>query len=202
MRRSRQFASLAALVTGRGGTVHVKPPQPRFDAARRVRVMGIDTALRVTGFGVVDCEGNRMVAVDCGVIQTSAAQPFSECLRRLAGGIRELVQTHAPEEVAIEGAFFCRNVRTSMVLGSARGVVIAVLAECGIPIYEYAPRRVKQSVCGFGNASKQQVALLVAQFLHIDVGNLRDDATDALGLAICHAQTCRVAGGFGVPEKL
>jgi crossover junction endodeoxyribonuclease RuvC len=202
MRRSRRFASLAALVSQRGGTVRPRSPQPRFDAARQVRILGIDTALRVTGFGVIDCQGSRMAAVDCGVVETSAAQPFSECLRRLAGGIRELVKTHAPDEAVIEGAFYCRNVRTSMVLGSARGVVIAALAELGIPIYEYAPRRVKQSVCGFGNASKQQVALLVAQFLKIDVGNLRDDATDALGLAICHAQTCRVAGGFGVPEKL
>jgi crossover junction endodeoxyribonuclease RuvC len=201
MRRSRQFRSLAALVS-QGATPKVRPPQPRFDATRQVRILGVDTALRTTGFGLVDCEGNRMVAVDCGVIQTSPAQPFSECLRRLAGGVRELVKTHAPDEAVIEGAFYCRNVRTTMVLGSARGAVIAVLAELGIPIYEYAPRRVKQSVCGFGNASKQQVALLVAQFLHIQVDNLRDDATDALALAICHAQTCRVSGGFGVPEKL
>jgi crossover junction endodeoxyribonuclease RuvC len=201
MRRSRQFRSLAALVN-QGGTARLGPPEPRFDAARQVRILGIDAALRVTGFGVVDCQGNKMVAVDCGIIKTSAGEPLSECLRRLSGGIRELARTHAPDEAAIEGAFYCRNVRTSMVLGSARGVVIAALAELGIPIYEYAPRRVKQSICGFGNASKQQVALLVAQFLKIQVSNLRDDATDALGLAICHAQTCRVAGGFGVPDRL
>jgi len=114
--------------------------------------------LRTTGFGLVDCQGNRMTAVDCGIITTSAKLPFSECLRRLAGGIRELVKTYAPDQAVIEGAFFSRNVHTAMMLGSARGAVIAALAELQDPMYEYAPRRVKQSVCGFGNASKPQVA--------------------------------------------
>lgn len=201
MRRSRQFRSLAALAAG--GTVKRAPPPPRqFDPSRPVRLLGIDTALRTTGFGLVDCQGNRMTAVDCGVITTTARQPLSECLRRLAGGIRELVQAYAPDEAVIEGAFFSRNVHTAMMLGSARGAVIAALAELHIPMYEYAPRRVKQSVCGFGNASKSQVALLVAQLLRIQVDALRDDATDALALAICHAYTCRVAGGFGVPAAL
>ncbi len=201
MRRSRQFRSLAGLV-GRGGALRRPPPRPRFDASRQVRILGLDTALRVTGFGVIDCQGSRMAAVDCGIIETSASEPLSVCLRRLMEGVRELVQTHRPDEAVVEGAFYCRNVRTSMVLGSARGVAIAALAELGVPIYEYAPRRVKQSVCGFGNASKAQVALLVAQFLGIRVDRLRDDATDALALALCHAQTCRVSGGFGVPDRL
>lgn len=201
MRRSRQFSSLAGLVPG--GTRKKAPaPRVRFDPSRQVRLLGIDSALRTTGFGLVDCQGNRMTAVDCGVITTTPKQPLSECLRRLAGGIRELVKTYAPDEAVIEGAFFSRNVHTAMMLGSARGAVIAALAELQIPMYEYAPRRVKQSVCGFGNASKQQVALLVAQMLRIQVDNLRDDATDALALAICHAYTCRVAGGFGVPDSL
>lgn len=201
MRRSRQFQSLASLVDG--GT-RKKPPKPRvlFDATRQVRLLGIDTALRTTGFGLVDCQGNRMTAVDCGVITTTAKQPLSECLRRLVGGIRELVKTYAPDEAVIEGAFYSRNVRTAMMLGSARGAVIAALAELQIPMYEYAPRRVKQSVCGYGNASKPQVAILVAQLLRIQVDNLRDDATDALALAICHAYTCRVAGGVAVPDAL
>jgi crossover junction endodeoxyribonuclease RuvC len=203
MRRSRQFRALAALAAG-GPRPKQKalPPQVPFDATRKVRLLGVDTALRTTGFGLVDCQGNRMTAVDCGIITTTARQPLSECLRRLAGGVRELVATYAPNEAVLEGAFFSRNVRTAMMLGSARGAVIAALAELQIPIYEYAPRRVKQSVCGFGNASKPQVALLVAHLLHIEVDRLPDDATDALALAICHAYTCRVAGGFGVPDAL
>lgn len=201
MQRSRQFRSLAALAAG-GPRQKTPAPRVLFDASRKLRLLGIDTALRTTGFGLVDCEGNRMTAVDCGVITTTARQPLSECLRRLAGGIRELVTTYAPDQAVIEGAFFSRNVHTAMMLGSARGAVIAALAELRIPMYEYAPRRVKQSVCGFGNASKPQVALLVAQLLRIQVDHLPDDATDALALAVCHAYTCRVAGGVGVPTAL
>lgn len=201
MTRCRDLKTLEALVA-RKRAAQAAGRSGRPDPERRVRLLGVDTALRTTGFGLVDCEGSHLTAVDCGVIQTAARQPLSECLRRLAGGIRELVRTYAPDEAVIEGAFYCRNVHTTMMLGSARGAVIAVLADMDVPIYEYAPRRVKQSVCGFGNASKPQVALLVAQFLKIDVRNLRDDATDALALAICHAQTCRVAAGLGVPERL
>jgi len=167
-----------------------------------LRILGVDTALRTTGFGLIDACGNSFAPVDCGVVKTTRNQPLSECLRRLAGGMRELTETYAPDVVAIEGAFYCKNVRTSMVLGSARGAVIATLAELGIPIHEYAPRRVKQSVCGFGNASKQQVALLVSQILKVAVGNLPDDATDALALAICHAQALVTSGGLSVPDPL
>lgn len=176
----------------------MKPTSP----AATYRILGVDTALRTTGYGVVEAVGTRLRAVDAGVIRTSPKEPFSECLRRLSGGVRELVKVHAPDMVAIEGAFYCRNVRTSMVLGSARGAVIAALAELAIPMYEYAPRRVKQAVCGYGNASKQQVALLVAQILGISVANLGDDSTDALALAICHAHAFQARGGLAVPPPL
>ena len=173
-----------------------------LDPARTVRILGVDTALRTTGYGVVDSQGSRLSAVDAGVIRTTRQFPFSECLRRLAGGVRELVKLHAPDVVAIEGAFYCRNVNTTMVLGSARGAVIATLAELAIPMYEYAPRRVKQAICGNGGATKQQVALLVAQILGIAVGNLGDDSTDALALCICHAHTAQCKGGLSLPAPL
>lgn len=171
-------------------------------ATGTIRILGIDTALRTTGYGILDADGSRLQAVDAGVIRTHAKQPLSECLRRLAAGARELVKLHAPDVVAIEGAFYCRNVRTSMVLGAARGAVIATIAELDLPMYEYAPRRVKQAVCGNGNASKPQVALLVAQILGISVANLGDDSTDALALAICHAHTMRTRGGVDLPPPL
>ena len=161
-----------------------------------MRILGVDTALRTTGFGVIDCVGRRFAAVDCGVIKTKSKAPLSECLRRLAGGIKELLETYAPDVAAIEGSFYFRNAKTAMILGSARGVVIAALAERGIPVYEYAPRRVKQAICGYGNASKQQVALLVAQQLNVKVDAVPDDATDALAVAICHAQTAAAVAGL------
>lgn len=176
----------------------MKPVNP----ASTIRILGIDTALRTTGYGLIDAAGSRLRAVDAGVIRTTAKFPFSECLRRLVGGVRELVKLHAPDVVAIEGAFYCRNVRTSMVLGAARGAVIATVAELDLPMYEYAPRRVKQAVCGYGNASKPQVALLVAQILAISVANLGDDSTDALALAICHAHALQARGGLDLPAPL
>lgn len=153
------------------------------------RVLALDVALRCTGYGVVDADGRGgFRAVDCGVIRTSPKERLSECLRRLAGGIRELIDLYHPETAAIEGGFFFKNARTAMVLGAARGVAMAWLAERDVPIYEYAPRRVKQAVCGFGNAGKAQVALVVATRLGLNVADIKDDATDALALALCHAQ--------------
>lgn len=165
-------------------------------------MLGIDTALRTTGFGVIDVCGKKMSAVDCGVIKTKKGEPLSECLRRLAGGMRELVQTYAPDVGVIEGAFYCHNVHTAMMLGSARGAVISTLAELAIPLYEYAPRKVKQSVCGYGNASKEQVALMISRILNVHVKDVPDDATDALALAVCHAQMLAVAGGLTVPAPV
>lgn len=166
------------------------------------RILGVDTALRCTGWGIVDVRGSSMKAVDCGVIKNAPRERISECLRRLSCGIRELVQLYNPDTAVLEGAFYFQNVRTAMMLGSARGVVIAALAEAGIEIHEYAPRRVKQAVCGFGNASKQQVALLVSQFLGIQTKQITLDSTDALAMAICHAQELTVAGGLGIPPEL
>jgi len=162
----------------------------------------MDTALRCTGFGIIDSDGQVFEPVDCGVIRTTPKDSMAECLRRLSGGVRELVKTYAPDVAAIEGGFFFKNAKTAMILGMARGAVVATLAELAIPMYEYAPRRVKQAVVGYGNASKEQVALLVAQILGLDVHAVPDDATDALAMAICHAQTVSSAQGLFLPRPI
>ena len=177
------------------------PPTPPVGKTH-LRVLGMDTALRCTGYGLIDTDGRTFAAVDCGVIRTSPKERLSECLRRLAGGVRELVRTYAPDVVAIEGGFFFKNARTSAVLGMARGSVVCVVSEAAIPMFEYAPRRIKQAVCGYGDAGKAQVALLVSQILGIPVQELDDDATDALAVAICHAQTAFTVQGLQLPEQL
>jgi crossover junction endodeoxyribonuclease RuvC len=166
------------------------------------RVLGVDASLRCTGFGIVDTDGRTFEAVDCGLIRTPAKAPLSECLRRLSGGIRELVESYAPDVASVEGAFFFKNARTAMILGMARGAVIAALAERAIPVFEYAPRRAKQAVCGYGNASKEQVSHLVAQLLGLDVRAIPADATDALALAICHAQATSALHGLLAPRPV
>ncbi len=152
-------------------------------------ILGIDTALRCTGYGVVDfTSSDRIKVLDCGVIKTKTSAPHGECLRRLAGGMRELVEKYHPQAAVIEGAFFQKNIKTAMILSYARGAVMLVFAENAIPIYAYAPRKAKQSVCGNGAASKEQVAYLMAGRLGLNVNDMPLDSTDALALAICHGQ--------------
>jgi len=185
----------------RKDTQSQRGPQP-VSVSGQLRILGIDTALRKTGWGMIDTLGNHFNAVDCGVILNQPGISLSDCLRRLNAGIKGLLTRYHPDLAIIEGGFYCKNVRTAIVLGTARGAVLGVLAEAQIPIYEYAPRKVKQVVCGFGNASKKQVALLVSQFLKIQVGNLPDDATDALALALCHAQLMGIAQGLGLENPI
>jgi len=166
------------------------------------RILGLDTALRCTGYGILDTDGRNFKTIDCGIIRTSPKERLSECLRRLGGGIRELAETYAPDVVALESGFFFKNAKTAMILGMARGAAISALTERRIPIYEYAPRRVKQAVCGYGNASKEQVAALVAQILRIPIAEVEDDASDALALAICHAHTALTAEGLRRPQQM
>ena len=155
--------------------------------AQKVRILGMDTALRKTGWGIIDVVGKKWVAVDCGVIVNPPAVSITDCMRHLNNAIKGLLERYSPDAATIEGGFYCKNARTAIVLGTARGAVLGVLAEAQLPVYEYAPRRVKQVVAGRGDATKEQVALMVSKLLHIQVDNLANDSTDALGLAICHA---------------
>jgi crossover junction endodeoxyribonuclease RuvC len=134
---------------------------------------------------VVESRGTRLVSVEFGPVRTPARRPVSECLTRLAAGLREVIARTQPAAAGIEGAFYFKNARTAMVLGQARGVAIAACAELGVPVYEYAPRRVKQAVVGYGGASKEQVRRMVMSLLALEE-EPQEDAGDALALAICH----------------
>lgn len=151
-------------------------------------VIGIDTAIRRTGYGIIEVSGgSRLGVIDCGVIKNPPSIPHSECLRRLAGGMRELINSYHPEAASIESVFVNKNIKTAMILSLARGAVIATLAEKGIPVYEYSPKTAKRSAVGSGDASKEQVAALMSAILGIDVVRTYNDSTDALALALCHA---------------
>jgi len=148
-------------------------------------VLGIDASLRSTGLGVVETRGTTLVPLEYGALRSSPSQPVSACLKRLHTGLSELIARCRPTAVAIEGAFFSRNARTAMILGQARGTAITTCALHDLPIYEYAPRRVKQAVTGNGNAAKQQVRRMVISLLGLRE-EPQEDAGDALALAICH----------------
>jgi len=154
-----------------------------------VLVLGIDPAIRNTGYGVIEATGAAgFRIVDCGVIRNTAAMSHSECLRRLAGGIRELVRTFSAEVASIEDPFVGKNASTAIILGMARGAIVAALAELEVPVYAYSPRHAKKVAVGSGSAGKAQIALMMAAELGICVDNIPLDATDALALAVCHAQ--------------
>jgi len=166
-------------------------------------VLGIDAAIRRTGYGVVEIKSlDDMKVLDCGVIDTPQKAPHSECLRRIFGGVAELIGKFSPDAAAIEGAFFQKNVRTAMILSLARGAAITAAATAGVPIFEYAPRKAKKAVVGTGMASKNQVATMISSFTGIGLDKVPLDSTDALAIAICHGQN-EIRGENGlVPPKM
>lgn len=165
-------------------------------------VLGVDTAIRCTGYGVIDIKsGDDITVLDCGIIKNPQKALHSECLRRIAGGVRELVKTYSPEVASIEGAFYQKNVKTAMILSLARGAVITVLGENNIPVYEYAPKKAKLAVVGSGMASKEQVATMISAMAGVSIDQMPLDSTDALSLAICHGQIAIRKGGENLLPK-
>ncbi len=158
-------------------------------------ILGVDTAIRCTGYGVIKMNSlSDIEIIDCGVIKNKPKMLHSECLRRIAGGTRELIKAYSPDSVAIEDAFCGRNIKTAMILSIARGAVITTSAEADLPIYTYSPKTAKRAAVGMGQASKQQVATMMAAMFNIDISNIPDDATDALSIAVCHGQLAMRSG--------
>ena len=152
-------------------------------------ILGLDPAIRTTGYGVIEMlSGNKSRILDCGVIKNTASMPHSECVRRLAGGVRELVNAFHPDCASLESPFVGDNARTAIILGMARGAILTALAENNIIAYAYAPIVAKRAVTGLSHARKEQVALMMANEFDIAVSDIPDDATDALALALCHGQ--------------
>ncbi len=162
------------------------PGHPEIPAAPASRILGVDTSLRSTGLGLIRARGSRLEAVEFGVVRHPAAWPLSRCLANLYQAVGSALERGRPDAAALEGVFFCKNARTAVILGQARGVVIAACAAAGVPVFEYPPRRVKQAVVGFGGADKNQVGRMVAALLGLQE-TPPEDATDALAIAICHA---------------
>ena len=153
--------------------------------ASSIRVMGVDTSIRSTGVGILDAAGSRMTPVYYGLIKNPPGRPLSACLLHLQDEIARLIEAHRPEAVAIEGIFYAKNVKTMLILSHARGAIIAQCARLGLPVYEYAPRRVKLAVAGYGAAQKEQIQKMVKTLLALRE-EPQNDAADALALAITH----------------
>ena len=146
-------------------------------------ILGIDPGTAVTGFGVVRATP-RPTLVECGVIRTRPTQPLPDRLRDIAEGVRELLARHRPDAMAVESVFYARNVRTTIVLGHARGVILLAGAEAGLPIHEYPPAEIKKAITGAGGATKTQVQFMVTKLLRLTRAPEPADAADGVAAAL------------------
>jgi len=151
-----------------------------------MRILGIDCGTERTGYGVIESDGRTHRLIAAGVVRTRPADSLPERLFVISQGLREVIRQHSPEAAAVEEVFYAVNVKTALKLSHARGVALLAVAESGLEFAEYSALEVKTSVVGYGRAEKQQVQMMVASVLGIDLLS-SEDASDALAVAICHA---------------
>jgi len=167
-----------------------------------MRVIAIDPSLRSTGFAVVEKMGSTVRAIVFGTIRNDDRLLPSGCLVSIHEKVLEIVADHKPECAAFEAVIYVQSYRTAITLGSARGVALLAVAGRGMPIYEYAPRRVKKSIVGRGAADKRQVGFMVRAILGL-TENPAPDAADALAIGLTHFQTAETARrGIGALQRI
>ena len=149
-------------------------------------LLGIDPGTAVMGFGVLAIEGSRIRLLDAGAVRFPKADDHTLKLRAIFHETMAIIARHHPDELAIEAQFFGKNVQSMLKLGRAQGVAIAAALYREVAVVEYAPRRVKQSITGNGNASKDQVAAMLLSILGLKELPTSTDATDAVAVAVCH----------------
>jgi crossover junction endodeoxyribonuclease RuvC len=150
-------------------------------------VLGIDPGIAITGYGMVRTDDRSdYECITYGVVTTKAGLPDAERLKIIYDELTQLILLHRPDSSAVEKLFFQKNVKTAISVGQARGVAMLTLAEGHLPITEYTPNEIKQTVCGYGNAGKTQVQRMVQTLLRLEELPKPDDAADALAVAICH----------------
>lgn len=149
-------------------------------------ILGIDPGIATTGFGVCRKEKDRFEYLNCGVIETAKGQRVEARIRHIHDSIVTLIETYRPDALAIEELFFANNQKTVINVAQARGVVLLAAEERGIPIFEYTPLQVKQSVVGYGRAEKHQVMEMVRILFRLPGVPKPDDAADALAIALTH----------------
>lgn len=155
-------------------------------------VLGIDPGSRITGYGLIRTEGNRLIHLDNGGIWTDAAGDFPGRLEHIFRGITGIIGRYAPDAVAVENIFFSNNVQSALKLGQARGAAVVACVVQGLPVFEYSALQVKQAVVGHGKAAKEQVQQMVRVLLNL-AEPAQADASDALAVAICHANSIPLA---------
>ena len=157
------------------------------------RVLGIDPGTAVTGYGVVEpANGRPGQLVECGVIRTNPKHKMWDRLNTLFDGVSELIERHRPRTLAVESVFLGKNVRTTVTLGQARGVILLAAARAGVAIAEFSPATVKQSIAGRGGAAKSQVGFMVQQLLRLTRPPTPSDAADGVAVALTYLMRHRL----------
>lgn len=157
-----------------------------------MRILGIDPGSLVTGFGVVELVGDRLVHVAHGTIRPARGMEMHQRLAVVFRELERIIEQHQPERAAIERVFVAASAKSALVLGQARGVALAALGRAALPVQELAAREIKKAVAGTGSATKEQVQVMVAKLLELDA-RPASDAADALAGAICALNASRLA---------
>ena len=157
----------------------------------KIRILGIDPGYAIVGFGVLEYDGLNFTPLEYGAVLTDAGTPFPERLRAIHEDVEFIFDKFKPDCMAIERLYFTTNQKTAIDVAQARGVTVLSAAKRGVPVSEYTPLQVKQSVVGDGKAEKRQVMELTRQILRLAQIPKPDDAADALAIAICHGHSIR-----------
>ena len=155
-----------------------------------MRILGIDPGYGITGFGIVDAQRNQFQLLQYGAITTPPGTDFPVRLQMIYNDMTQLLELAKPDAVAIEELFFGQNVTTGIGVAQSRGVILLAIRQAGLQVYPYKPMQVKQSVVGYGNATKHQVQDMTKRILHLNATPKPDDAADAIAIALCHARSC------------
>lgn len=152
-----------------------------------MRILGIDPGYAIVGYGVLDFEKNKFHPIEYGAITTDAHTDFQQRIKEVYTEVNTVMRRTCPGALAIEKLFYTTNQKTVIQVAQARGVILLAAAENNIPVYEYTPLQIKQSVTGYGKAVKKQVQEMTKNILHLPQVPKPDDTADAIAVAICHA---------------
>jgi len=156
-----------------------------------LKLLGIDPGLSICGYGILEVSNSLLICEDFGNIRTQNSLTMAEKLDKIYQKISNIIQIHKPRYCAIEDIFYHTNIKTAIVMGHARGVIMLAAQQANVEIFEYSPREVKMSITGSGASSKHQIQAMVKQILNLKVAPPSLDSSDALAVAICHYHRLR-----------
>jgi len=152
-------------------------------------ILGIDPGLATTGYGLINCTGDKIELIKYGCVKTLAGGEFSIRLLKICSELNKIIKKYRPSKIAVEQIYFCKNVKTALLVGQARGAIILTAINNNLPVSDFTPLQIKQAITGYGRAEKNQIQQMLKIILKLKNIPKPDDAADALAVAICCAHT-------------